>query len=264
MGIVLFLIPGGTKREFANAVHQKTEGGVDLVIIQKPKQRSAQERLMRLHRNASRSVATELWFGLLLRAHPRLKQALEYFRNHDIPISGDSYAPKTLEVESINSDEVYEALRQLSPDLLVVWGTALLQPRILRTAKRAVNLHLGFCPHYRGALANQHAVLDGDFGKVGATIHYINGHVDAGDILRITLTPFVPSPKEFFRALNTKAWHDYLDIVVRLWSGKEVPKTRQDISASKMMLLKEWTPSVRYKVAKRILEWEDKKMWHSS
>lgn len=259
MGIVVITIPGEIKREFVNTIHQKTGGNVDLVIIQNPKRRSLWARLRRLRKNVSGRLFMELWYAFVLRINARYRDALEYFRGYDVTTTHSSYLPRVLEVDSVNNEDVYAELKKLSPDLLVVWGSTLLQPRILSTAKQAVNLHLGFCPFYRGALANQHAVLREDFSRLGATIHFINHRADAGDILRIVAPPLAGAPKEFFRELNTKAWHDYVDIVTRLWNKEELPRKSQDVSISKVMLLREWTPSVRYKVAKRVLQWEEKK-----
>ncbi len=192
MSIVFITIPGEAKQLFANTLHKNTGNGVELVIVQKQKPLSLFERLLRLIRRVGiLNVPREVWFGFLLRLNGT-RHALEYFRAHTVPAL-EPIIPKTMEVDSVNSDEVYATLKKISPDLLVIWGSALLEPSILKTAKHAINLHMGYCPHYRGALANQHAMLRDDVSHIGATIHFAEERVDAGDILA-TITPDLTMP----------------------------------------------------------------------
>ena len=149
-----------------------------------------------------------------------------------------------------------EVLKELSPKILVVWGTAILKPHILKTSEKAVNLHFGLCPYYRGALANQYAVLCDDFEKIGATIHYINSKADSGEILSTILAGNNSHPSDLFRDLNDRAINKYLEVVRDLYSGREVESRPQDTTQSKNFLLKYWTPKTRYKLAKKMRDWE--------
>lgn len=256
MGIAIVTIPGDAHRAFVNELHERTGGMVDLVIVQRPKHQPLFSRLSRFYRAVGwRRLLSELWHTILLRFDRRVRSALEHFRAATLP-GYEPYRPRMLEVDSVNSEEVYEELSRLAPDLLVVWGSAILSPRIHQTARRAINLHHGHCPFYRGALANQHAVLNGEFSRLGATIHYINGRADAGDILALVTADVMLPPREFFRMLNTAAREKYVEIAARLSEGEELPREHQDSVPAHILLLKEWTPSVRYRVGKRVLAWE--------
>jgi len=259
MGIVIITIPGEDKKIFANSLHKITGGQVDLVVIQKPRPNHASliERLKRLYKSVGFwALPREIFYAILLRADESLKTALGYFRERSAQISESGYLPKTLETVSINREDVYKILKELSPDLMVIWGSAIVRPHILATAKRAINLHMGLCPYYRGAIANQRALMRREPERIGATIHYAKVGVDRGDILATIRANLLKSPRDLFCELNDKAERQYLDVAKRLFFGESLPSQPQDISLGENFLLKHWTPQTRYKLARQILKWE--------
>ena len=257
MGIVVITIPGRAKREFVNSLHRATDGRVDLVIIQKPRHRGFMQSLARLRRTVGwLNFPKELWYALVLRFDKRIEKALTYFRETSLSNAEASFLPPVIETDSVNSDDIHRELAARSPDLFVVWGSTILQPRILTTGKQAINLHFGYCPHYRGALANQHAVFSGDRARIGATIHHINGKADAGAILALIPADVSQRPRELFRKLNDEARERYVEIATRLLDGESLPVESQDNHNGNVLLLKQWTPSLRYDVGRKVLEWE--------
>ncbi|MFZ2484643.1 MAG: formyltransferase family protein [Minisyncoccia bacterium] len=262
MSIVVITIPGEAKRVFANSLHRMTGEKVELVIIQKRKanHNSIFNRLKRLYKSVGlKALPIEIWHAILLRVNGQ-RSALEYFRERTETASQDliqsGYGPRVLEVQSVNSDEVFEILRRISPDLMVIWGGTVIKPHIIGTAKRAVNLHMGLCPYYRGAIANQNAVMRREFDKIGATIHYAEAKVDSGDILETITVDVSKKPREMFRELNDRAEERYLDIAYRLSNGEILPKKPQSAEKGENFLLKDWTPKVRYNLARQVMEWE--------
>ena len=259
MGIVIITIPGEAQRAFANSLHRLTRENVDLVVIQKqrPNHNSLFSRLKRLYRAVGFwALPTQIWYAVLLRLDQAAKKTLEYFRARTTPVSESDYLAKTLEVISANDDEVLRVLQKLSPNLIVIWGSTIIKPRIIRTAKRAINLHMGLCPYYRGAIANQHAVINGHLTRIGATIHYAEEKVDAGDILATITVDVRKPPQELFRELNDRAVERYLEIAHRLFVGEELARIPQDISQGENLLLAHWTPKTRYRLARQIVDWE--------
>lgn len=257
MGIVVITIPGDSKRAFVEALHEKT-GAVDLVIVQKPKQVPLRTRLTRfLKRATKKNILSELWYGALLRLNPNARRALEYFREHGVVHRPRSRTPyPVITVDSVNHPDIIRRLKEYSPDLLVVWGSALLSPEVFRIARKAINLHMGRCPHYRGAIANQYAVFKGDVSHIGATIHYIANRMDAGNIIRVITPDITKPPRELFRDLNDRAFEEYVLIASALYGGLEYGGEAQDPTLGENVLLKQWTPRMRYRVAEQILEWE--------
>lgn len=261
MAIAIITIPSEATRAFANSLHKISGEKVELVIIQKrkPEHRSIWQRVLRLYRSAGiKGLPHELLYAILVRVDIRVKRALKYFRERSgrIPDDSKDYLPKVLITESVNSDEVHEALSRISPKLLVVWGSAILAPRIISTAEKAINLHMGLCPYYRGAIANQHAVMRGHMHRIGATIHYLGEKVDTGDIIETIVADISRPPRELFRDLNDKAEARFLEISSRLYAGEHIPGLPQDLSIGESMRLKQWTPKTRYNLARQIINWE--------
>ncbi|PIP55523.1 MAG: hypothetical protein CO183_00495 [Candidatus Zambryskibacteria bacterium CG_4_9_14_3_um_filter_42_9] len=257
MGIVLFTVPGEAQMRFANSLYRQTGGGLSLVIVQKTKKKSFLQRTFRFFRRNSWHTFLELWYALLLRKEHQVRGALEYFREIDpMDNSENSSKFKILEVESVNTDAVYEIIRKISPRLIVVWGGPLLKPNIIKNAQRAINLHFGLCPYYRGALANQHAVMRDDFSKIGATVLFINGKPDAGEIVATVEADTSLPPRELFLDLNNRAAAKYLEVATKIYLGKTVQAVSQEAVKNKTLLRKSWTPKTRYMLGKKILEWE--------
>lgn len=252
--IVVITIPGNSKRAFTNALHKNTDGAVSLVIIQKQSQKTLVQRFRALIReNSWRNVPKQLWYAFLLRVSSSKRKVLELFRRSSMDNYRDPYIPPAIEVDSVNSDSVYKKLLEISPDLIVVWGSGILKPHIIATAKKVINLHLGLCPYYRGAIANQYAVFQGDISKVGVTIHYVNNHVDAGDIIKTIALPTLDSFEKSFLALNDEAFSSYVEIAKDMFYGKEISSYPQNASLGKNIILKQWTPEMRYKTAQKML-----------
>lgn len=263
MGIVVVTIPGEQKRAFVNELHKRTQGGVDLVVIQVRRRPRA---LLQSARSAASmgfyACIKNAWYRFLLLIDGRARQALEYFRMTSIKASERTFIPRTIEVESVNSDDVYKEIKKLSPTLIAIWGSAIVQPRILTIAEKAINLHFGLCPYYRGAIANQVAVEREDLEKIGVTIHYAEEKMDAGGILATVTGDISKPPRELFCDLNDRAWHAYLDIACRLFSGESFPARKQDLARGEKCLLKYWTPEIRYKLGRKIIRWEEGALRH--
>ena len=83
-----------------------------------------------------------------------------------------------------NSDSVFDWVRRLEPDFLVMYGTSIIKDPLLSAyVNKVVNLHLGLSPYYRGTATNFWPLVYGEPECVGATIHLAVLKVDAGPIL---------------------------------------------------------------------------------
>ncbi len=73
----------------------------------------------------------------------------------------------------------------LESDLYVVFGASYLKGALARflISRRALNIHMGFSPYYRGSSCNFWALYDGRPDCVGATIHQLTDGLDSGPIL---------------------------------------------------------------------------------
>lgn len=106
-------------------------------------------------------------------------------------IFGDvSFLPTNVKVISIKFGDLNyldkEHLSEaLSSDIYVVFGSSYIKGWLIDflIEKRAVNIHMGLSPYYRGSSCNFWALYDKNYNHVGATIHLLSRGLDSGDIL---------------------------------------------------------------------------------
>lgn len=87
-------------------------------------------------------------------------------------------------VNSVNSVEVMDYLKKMSPDLIIVNGTRIIRKEVINcTSTPFVNLHTGITPLYRGVHGGYWALVNNDQENFGSTVHLIDAGVDTGAIL---------------------------------------------------------------------------------
>jgi hypothetical protein len=73
----------------------------------------------------------------------------------------------------------------LESDLYIVFGASYIKGPLIEflVERRAVNIHMGVSPYYRGSSCNFWALYDGNPSLVGATIHLLSRGLDSGNML---------------------------------------------------------------------------------
>lgn len=73
----------------------------------------------------------------------------------------------------------------MDADLFIVFGSSLINGWLIDALieRRAINIHMGISPYYRGSSTNFWALADDNPHLVGATVHRLSAGVDVGDIL---------------------------------------------------------------------------------
>ncbi len=85
-------------------------------------------------------------------------------------------------VSNHNDDTCQELLQADKPDLLVLGGTRIIKPKILKVPRQAtINSHPGLLPRLRGSASVGWALYK-DLPQ-GATTHYVVPGIDTGDII---------------------------------------------------------------------------------
>lgn len=115
----------------------------------------------------------------------------------------ESVGLKVYQPTSVRTDEAYQLLKSLSPDLIAVVAYGKIIPEnILNLPKfGCVNVHASLLPKFRGASPIQTAILVGD--KVtGVTTQLMDIGVDTGDILLSAETEILP--EDNFETLHDK------------------------------------------------------------
>lgn len=73
----------------------------------------------------------------------------------------------------------------LEADVFIVFGASYIRRPLVDTliARRAINIHMGLSPWYRGSSCNFWALQDGRPEYVGATVHRLSRGLDSGEML---------------------------------------------------------------------------------
>ena len=103
---------------------------------------------------------------------PPVKQTAQEF---EIPV---------LQPKSVRTDEFYQTMMDLSPDMIVTAAYGKILPeRILQIPRLGcINVHGSLLPQYRGAAPVQWSLLNGD-QETGVTIMKMDAGMDTGDVL---------------------------------------------------------------------------------
>ncbi len=87
-------------------------------------------------------------------------------------------------IDSINSKSGRDALREVDPDVIAVYGTRIIRRETLRAVRAPfINYHAGINPKYRGQHPGYWALVNGDAEHAGVTIHLVDEGVDTGGVL---------------------------------------------------------------------------------
>lgn len=253
--IIVITTPGGSKKDFVNSLHQETNNGVVLAVVQKEKPAQYTDRIRKFYQKVGVcGLPSEIYHFLVMSLSKKHRQALGFTKlRSPITASSPTIIPPSMIVDDINSDEVFEKVCSLKPDIIAIWGGLIVHDRITQIPKITLNMHMGYCPYYRGTNCNLHAILHNDLEHIGVTIHQAMSKVDAGDIYSIVTTPTKRSPREFFKDLNDQAVREYVRIIHTLQKGEKLPTQAQDLTLGKNYRMKEWTYKKQHAVANMLL-----------
>ncbi len=108
---------------------------------------------------------------------------------------------RTLSIKSgdINRLDKSQLADALNSEVYVVFGADYIKGWLIDflVEKRAINIHMGISPYYRGSSCNFWALNDNNPGYVGATIHYLSKGLDSGDMLFHCLPKLNPKDNPF-------------------------------------------------------------------
>ncbi len=108
---------------------------------------------------------------------------------------------RTLFIKSgdLNKMERTQLSDALNSDIYVVFGSSYIKGWLIDflVKKRAINIHMGISPYYRGSSCNFWALYDYNPGYVGATIHLLSKGLDNGNILFHCLPKFIQKESPF-------------------------------------------------------------------
>lgn len=140
----------------------------------------------------------------------------------------------TMDVSSVNGEEVKALLQQHQPHVVVVSGTGIIGRRMLALAPTFVNIHCGITPRYRGVHGGFWAIYEGRPELAGATVHVVDPGVDTGAIVGQATIQIDPR-FDTFRTLPVKQYLAGLDLMTKAvqaaLDGTLTPFERDDLDS---------------------------------
>ncbi|MDB4794819.1 formyltransferase family protein [bacterium] len=172
--------------------------------------------------------------SMLIREHFKKLRSTEeaFFNGADFPDT----EVWSLEKSRINDHDVISWAVSKKPDVVLLFGTAILKKEWLAAFKdRIINLHLGLSPFYRGSATLFWPIHNNELECIGATVHLATNRVDAGCIIG-RIKPNLQVGDDYY-AINFKAIKQAIDKVPSLakkYCRAETILVTQDLDLSKL------------------------------
>jgi len=106
----------------------------------------------------------------------------------------------------------------LKSDIYVVFGSSYIKGELVDflVKQKAINIHIGVSPYYRGTDCNFWALYDDNPHLVGSTIHLLSKGLDSGPMLYHAMSNLKNNPFEYTMSTVKSAFHS---IAERIKSG---------------------------------------------
>jgi hypothetical protein len=191
----------------------------------------------------------------------RQKYENEHFKiGPDNPLANRPEIIPVLQGE-LNSPQTLARINAFAPDIILVYGTSLLGPELLKKYPQSmVNLHVGLPQYYRGSSCNIWPIINTELNCLGACVHRIDAGIDTGEILAQASIELSPGDEEQDLAGKTLLLGTRLIIsVMQNWKDETV-RPPQKILKGKLYLMKDFTPAVTLRLKQLVESGRLKKM----
>ena len=122
----------------------------------------------------------------------------------------------SVRIASKDEDDIITIFKTYNVDLIVMAGWMRIVSKKFCDAfsGRIINLHPSLLPKYKGLNAIEQAMAAGET-ETGATVHFVNEHLDSGAIIKQQTVPILPddTPETLQRAIQ-QAEHYLLPLVI--------------------------------------------------
>lgn len=150
-----------------------------------------------------------------------------------------------LNVENINSDEVYGFTKKIEADLILVSGTRLIKEKLLKVNPNIgiLNLHTGLSPYIKGGPnCTNWCLATKQFEFIGNTVMWIDLGIDTGNILTNERAKFTGSESlaEIHLKVMDQAHDLYIRSILSISDGRRQNVKQNSISEGKTYYTKEW------------------------
>ena len=150
-------------------------------------------------------------------ASPLMKNYFEKVNSAQLKMFGNSYVSSSLKkikifpmlMGDLNKCNISTLSDFLKSDLYVTFGCSYIKGEIVDYLinRKAINIHMGVSPYYRGTDCNFWALYEGNPHLVGATIHILSKGLDNGPILYHAMSNLKSNPFEYTMSTVKSAFH---------------------------------------------------------
>jgi len=160
---------------------------------------------------------------------------------------------EVLQPENIKTEEIYDKLKSISPDIIVVVAYGKIIPKSIIDLPKygIINVHASLLPKYRGASPIQSAIMNGD-EYTGVTIMYIEEGLDTGNMILKKETKIEETD-------NLETLHDRLKIIGAEALDEALEKIEKGTSESIEQNHSEATLVKPIKKEETFINWENTK-----
>ena len=146
-----------------------------------------------------------------------IKKYFENVNNAQSHLFGNSYVnnkKKNIKILPLLSGDLNQCSINLLSDFLksdvyVVFGTSYIKGELVDflVKRKAINIHAGVSPYYRGTDCNFWALYDDNPHLVGSTIHLLSKGLDSGPMLYHAMSNLKTNPFEYTMSTVKSAFH---------------------------------------------------------
>ena len=151
------------------------------------------------------------------KASPIMKKYFENVNNAQFQLFGNSYVnnkKKNIKILPMLSGDLNQCSINLLSDFLksdvyVVFGSSYIKGELVDflVKQKAINIHAGVSPYYRGTDCNFWALYDDNPHLVGSTIHLLSKGLDSGPMLYHAMSNLKTNPFEYTMSTVKSAFH---------------------------------------------------------
>lgn len=153
---------------------------------------------------------------------------------------------EALYCDDANDSDCARLLQTLKPDLVLVYGTALLNKKTLGLAPLFLNLHGGIVPHYRNVHSEFWALANAEPGRIGTSVLYMSPGVDSGDVALQESIPSADGSSVIRAAIaNTNKAAELGSRALKLAAAGQLPRSRQNANEARSFATPGFTTLMR-------------------
>ena len=137
----------------------------------------------------------------------------KFFNNKYVSNINRNISIMTILYGELNNCNLRDLKDFLNSDLYIVFGSSFIKGDLVDflITKRAINIHAGITPYYRGSDCNFWALYDNNPHLVGTTIHLLSKGLDNGPILYHAMSNHKINPFEYTMSTLKSAFQSIAD-----------------------------------------------------